>query len=217
MIMRTHAETPSAHLEVIPAVEEQEPTVANLLELYAHDFSEFLGLELGADGRFGYKNFLLYWSEPNRQPFLVRMDGKLAWLVFVKRGSEISANDTAWDMAEFFVVRRYRRRGIGTEIAHKVWRQFPGRWEVRVMQSNHAAHHFSEQLSRYLEVRRSIQFESKKMERFGASSHSNLRIFMSVCLDIPCNTAVTQIPQQTMKQQLKSGCPTSWGRQRENC
>jgi predicted acetyltransferase len=47
-------------------------------------------------------------------------------------------------MAEFFVVRGYRRRGIGTAIAHDVWRRFPGPWEVRVMQANHSALHFWE-------------------------------------------------------------------------
>jgi predicted acetyltransferase len=47
-------------------------------------------------------------------------------------------------MAEFFVVRGYRRRGVGTEIAHEVWRQFPGLWEVRVMETNHSVLHFWE-------------------------------------------------------------------------
>jgi predicted acetyltransferase len=115
-----------------------------LLELYAHDFSEFHHIELGADGRFGYRRLPLYWSEPGRHPFLVRMDGNLAGLVLVKRGSEISGNENVWDMAEFFVVRGYRRRGIGTEIAHEVWRRFPGLWEVRVMKSNGPARHFWE-------------------------------------------------------------------------
>ena len=45
-------------------------------------------------------------------------------------------------MAEFFVVRRYRRRGIGTFVAHQVWRQISGRWEVRVMETNQSAHLF---------------------------------------------------------------------------
>jgi predicted acetyltransferase len=62
----------------------------------------------------------------------------------VKRGSEISGKESVWDMAEFFIVRGYRRRGIGTETAHEVWRQFPGLWEVRVMESNSSAHHFWE-------------------------------------------------------------------------
>ncbi len=143
MIMR-NPEEPSAHLEVVPAAAEQEPIVANLLQLYAHDFSEFHHLELGADGRFVYKELPLYWIEPHRHPFLVRMDDNLAGFVLVKRGSGISGDETVWDMAEFFVVRAYRRHGIGTQIAHEVWRQFPGLWEVRVMQANHAACRFWE-------------------------------------------------------------------------
>ena len=140
--MIKRAEKPSAHIEVIPARPEQESILANLLELYAHDFSEFYGLELGADGRFGYTCLPLYWSEPGRHPFLVWVDGKLAGLVLVKRGSEVSGNEAVWDVAEFFVLRGYRRRGIGTQIAHEVWRRFPGLWEVRVMQSNVPARDF---------------------------------------------------------------------------
>jgi predicted acetyltransferase len=140
--MAKHAAKPSAHIEVLPAAPEQAPILANLLELYAHDFSEFHDIDLEADGRFGYRHLPLYWSEPDRHPFLVRMNGKLAGLVLVKRGSEVSGNETVWDMAEFFVIRRYRRRGVGTHIAHEVWRQFPGAWEIRVMQSNISAYHF---------------------------------------------------------------------------
>ena len=116
--------------------------MANLLELYAHDFSEFFEIELGEDGRFGYKDLPLYFRQPNRRAFLVRVDNKLAGLVLVKRGLGLSAGKIVWDMAEFFVVRRYRRRGIGTYVAHEVWRQVPGLWEVRVMESNHTAHLF---------------------------------------------------------------------------
>jgi predicted acetyltransferase len=131
-------------VEVIPAAAEQERAVENLLELYAHDFSEFHPLEIGATGRFGYPSLPLYWSEPGRYPFLVKMAGNLAGLVFVKRGSEVSGNLAVWDMAEFFVLRGYRRRGVGTQVAHEVWRRFPGPWEVRVMQSNLSAHPFWE-------------------------------------------------------------------------
>ena len=140
--MTERAEKPSAHIEVIPARAEEEPILADLLELYAYDFSEFSDLELGADGRFGYSSLPLYWAEPGRHPFLVRVDGKLAGLVLVKRGSEVSGNEKVWDVAEFFVLRGYRRRGVGTQIAHEVWRRFPGMWEVRVMESNISASDF---------------------------------------------------------------------------
>jgi predicted acetyltransferase len=109
------------------------PIVANLLQLYAHDFSEFHEVELGPDGRFDYAPLPLYWSDPDRHPFLVRMDGNLAGFVLVKNEGRV------WDMVEFFVARGYRRQGIGTAIAHDVFRRFAGPWEVRVMQANRSA------------------------------------------------------------------------------
>lgn len=132
----------SPNLQVIPATAEQAPILANLIELYGHDFSEFHVLNLGEDGRFGYPSLPLYWSEPDRYPFLIRIDGQLAGLAFVKRGSEVSGNRAIWDMAEFFIVRGCRRRGLGIQAACEVWRRFPGSWEVRVLQSNVSALHF---------------------------------------------------------------------------
>ena len=53
--------TPTSRIRVVPATRDQEPILANLLELYIHDFSEILPIELGQDGRFGYKNLSEYW------------------------------------------------------------------------------------------------------------------------------------------------------------
>jgi len=142
--MARHPERSSMHIEVVPTAPDEQGILANLLELYAHDFSEFHEIELGVDGRFGYKNLALYWHEPRRHPFLIKVDGKLAGFVLVKRGSELSNNEIVWDMAEFFVVRGYRRRGVGTFVAHEVWKHLPGQWEVRVMESNDLARRFWE-------------------------------------------------------------------------
>ncbi len=147
-------------IEVVPAAPEQQPILANLLELYAHDFSEFHGIELAEDGRFGYKSLPLYWSEPDRHPFLVKIDGKLAGFALVKKGSEISGRNDVWDMAEFFLARGYRRRGFGTQIASSIWNQLPGAWEVRVMEANvsaldfwgHAVSNFAGELIQPAEV-----------------------------------------------------------------
>jgi hypothetical protein len=83
VIMTKSVEKPFPVLELIPAEREQEPIIANLLELYIHDFSEFNNCELGEDGRFGYRRLPLYWNEPGRHPFLVRIDGKLAGVVLI--------------------------------------------------------------------------------------------------------------------------------------
>jgi predicted acetyltransferase len=130
------------NIEIIPALEEQKSILANLLELYAHDFSEIIDLQLGVDGRFGYKHLPLYWKESDRYPFLIMINGYWAGFVFVRRGSEISDNKDVWDVAEFFVTRGYRRLGIGMKVAHEIWKKFPGKWEVRVIDRNQKAKEF---------------------------------------------------------------------------
>lgn len=136
------AVNPDANIQIIPAGLAQKPVLANLLELYIHDFCDFIDLELRSDGRFGYNELDLYWTDPRRHPFLVHVDGKLAGFALVRGVHNASQATVAWDMAEFFILRSYRRRGIGIRAAHQVFRKFCGNWEVRVMVSNEPASRF---------------------------------------------------------------------------
>jgi predicted acetyltransferase len=131
-------------LELIRAGAEHQSALGNLLEFYIHDFSELVPIDVGDDGRYGYKSLPLYWSDDSRLPFLARFDGKLVGFALVARISSPSGGGKAWDMAEFFVLRRYRHRGIGTELASKVWLHCPGSWQIRVMEKNAMARKFWE-------------------------------------------------------------------------
>jgi predicted acetyltransferase len=129
-------------VEIIPAAAEQEATMANLFELYAHDFSEFVELEIGPDGRFGYEPLSLYWKEAGRHPFLIKASGNLAGFALVREGSLNSGAEDIRDMAEFFIIRGRRRLGIGMKAAHTLWSRFPGKWEIRVRDQNRGAKEF---------------------------------------------------------------------------
>jgi predicted acetyltransferase len=115
--------------------------LANPLELYVHDLSEaFPRVELGPDGRFGYDPLPLYWSEPERRfPFLIRCGERVAGFVLVTRGSPASDDPDVFDVAEFFILRRHRRSGVGRLAAFLVWDRLPGRWIVRVSEANRGA------------------------------------------------------------------------------
>jgi len=131
-------------VEVVHATPEQEPIVANLLELYAYDFSEFHPILPGPDGRFGYKGLSRYWSETDRLPFLLKANGRLAGVALVKRERGVLGTETVWDVAEFFVLRMFRHQGVGGAAAHEIWRRYPGQWQVRIMESNYNGYRFWE-------------------------------------------------------------------------
>ena len=99
---------------------------------------------------------------------------RLAGFVLMKRGSDVTGNTQVWDIAEFFVVRAYRRRGVGTQIAHDIWKRFPGAWEIRVMQANVAALNF---WARAISI-----FTGEAIQSFGVEKdgdHWNLFSFQS--------------------------------------
>lgn len=130
------------NFEVMRASVDQQQVLANLLELYQHDFTEFDDNEVRDDGRFGYDCLPEYWRDERRHPFLIRADGHWAGVALVRRQSHFSGDEDIADMTEFFVMRKYRRHGIGTAAAHQVFALFPGRWEVRVMAANTPAQPF---------------------------------------------------------------------------
>ena len=117
--------------------------LGNLLELYSHELSDvFPSVVLGADGRFGYPQLPLYWSEPSRRfAFLIRVDGQVAGFVLATRGLA-AADPQALDVAEFFVLRRYRRQGFGQLAAELLWCRLPGCWTVRIAEANRIALEF---------------------------------------------------------------------------
>jgi len=123
-------------VELKSVAPDERPILANLYQLYIHDFTDFVDQPLGDDGRFDYDPLPAYWTEPNRFAFLVKAEGRLAGFALVKKGSHFAGDVDVWDMADFFIIRGARRRGIGYAVAETIWRQFSGKWEVRVMTTN---------------------------------------------------------------------------------
>ncbi len=127
------------NLEIVQATIDQKPILANLLELYAYDFTESQSFDIGDHGFYGYEYLPLYWTDLNRIPYLIYVEKKIAGFVLIQKGSPISNDQEVWDISEFFIMRKYKRQGIGTMVAFKIWQQFKGSWQVRVLTENKAA------------------------------------------------------------------------------
>jgi predicted acetyltransferase len=130
------------NIEVTPASVNERPILRHLMELYQYDFSEFDNADLSPMGLFDYPYLDHYWVEPERTPFLVRVDGNLAGFVLVARYNYLTGLKDTWVMAEFFILRKYRRKGIGEHVARFIFEQFPGAWQVGQICENPTASTF---------------------------------------------------------------------------
>mgnify|MGYP003383705155 CR=1 FL=1 len=125
----------TARLQILDARRDQQQIIANLLQLYLYEFSADLKTDVGLDGRFAWDGLEDYWSQDGLHPLLLMVDDKLAGFALVQR---IPAADgtLVWDFEDFFVMARYRRRGLGSDAACQLFDRFRGAWQIRVLASN---------------------------------------------------------------------------------
>lgn len=126
--------TSARDVQVREATLDEKPILCQLLELYEYDFSEFEGTDVGPHGLYGYRFLDHYWTEPDRHPYLIRVDGNLAGFVLVNRHT--FSGEDRWSVAEFFVMRKYRGRGVGALAAAFVFDLHAGAWEVKQVASH---------------------------------------------------------------------------------
>src|SRR3989442_481165 len=115
------------NVEVREARREDPPVLQRLMQLYLYDLGTIDGWDLGDDGLYGIEARIEgFWTDPNRRSFLVRVDGKLAGFALVRDGAHFAGDGTR-EISEFFILRRYRRRGAGERLARRDLAMFPGR------------------------------------------------------------------------------------------
>jgi predicted acetyltransferase len=129
-------------IEVIPVLEAEKTILGNLIELYEYDFSEFQNTDVNSLGLYGYSYLDYYWTENRRFPYFIKVDGKLAGFVMVCGHCYVSKDNETLFMSEFFIMKKYRRNGIGKTVAKEVFNLHKGKWELTIHPKNPVALQF---------------------------------------------------------------------------
>jgi predicted acetyltransferase len=123
--------------------------VRRLVQLYIYDLGG-AHWDVQPNGMFAPPDWhRRFWSGRGRQLFVLRVHGRLAGFAMVRDRAHFAGRATR-EIAEFFVLRKYRRRGVGTRAAAELFRRFPGRWELAELSWNVAAQRFWRRVIRRL-------------------------------------------------------------------
>ena len=126
-------------LSVQKALPSDRLALLRMLELYQHDLSDIWDQELDAQGEYGF-SLDRYWQDAHCHPFVARVHGHYAGFALVDGATKVAP--TGLWMDQFFVLKKYRRAGIGKAIAQHLFAVLPGPWEVGQMTENLAAQRF---------------------------------------------------------------------------
>lgn len=113
----------AVNVELVVVTEEHKDVLASLLQFYRYDFSGIRGYELTPHGTFIYRYLDHYFTEDGREACFITADGQLAGFTMTRR-----IDGSTREVAEFFVVRRHRRHGVGRDAARQMFLRHPGEW-----------------------------------------------------------------------------------------
>ena len=121
---------------------EYKGVIKNLMQFYIYDFTEYVSYDVGADGLFeAYPDLESYFEEENQKfAYIIKKDGRYIGFVLVK--SINSEDKTYFSIAEFFIMKKYRRKGVGKAVAGLVFNLHNGEWEVYQKETNKPAYEF---------------------------------------------------------------------------
>jgi predicted acetyltransferase len=125
--------TPQVRIEQVTPRERD--VLWRYLQFYIYDMSRFTGAQ-PVDGIFPYSRFDAYWGEGERRSaWWAKVGGERAGFALVRFDSA----EARHEVAEFFIVNRWRRRGVGLSFARQLMSQFPGPWKLHQLANNTAA------------------------------------------------------------------------------
>jgi len=125
--------TPQVRIEQVTPRERD--VLWHYLQFYIYDMSRFTGAQ-PVDGVFPYSRFDAYWGEGERRSaWWAKVGGEIAGFALVR----LDAGEGRHEIAEFFIVNRWRRRGIGLSFARQLLTRFPGPWRLHELANNQGA------------------------------------------------------------------------------
>lgn len=164
---------PFASLVISKIGPESDVLLRNLFEHYCHDMSEWFEHDTGADGRYSYDTASVW--EQEYDVYLAKVGDSIAGFALIGSGGEWLGDIGAHDVHEFFIMRKFRRRGVGGNMATFLWNEHPGEWLVRVLEANAPAVNFwrseiaSYSLGSYREEQRTVNGRPWKFFRFAST------------------------------------------------
>ncbi|MEM0966232.1 MAG: GNAT family N-acetyltransferase [Verrucomicrobiota bacterium] len=122
--------------DLVEVPESKKAVLRQLFELYEYELSPYTGHQVNEYGCFGYRYFDNYRTETDRYAYWIMVESRIAGFIMVNSYCEVAKDPNAKTIAEFFVMKTFRRQRIGQRAAVRVFNLFPGTWEIHQFVEN---------------------------------------------------------------------------------
>jgi predicted acetyltransferase len=129
-------------IKLVDSSVADKPVFRKLMQLYRYDMSEFNAEDPDIHGVFDYPYLDHYFTEKgkneeSRIAILIQINDIVAGFALINHYSlVVPQTPTTRNLAEFFIMRKWRRRQIGKMVVKEIFDNYLGQWEIRQERGN---------------------------------------------------------------------------------
>jgi predicted acetyltransferase len=131
-------------MQITKVEQNGKDILRQLITLFLHDLSEFNSdLEINqSNGLFEFDVFEWFFEKEGLTPFFIHEEDKIIGFILLQSGQFSNQEFADYVLNSFFIIKKYRRRGLGKEACKEFFKQFPGRYAISQVKTNTPAIHF---------------------------------------------------------------------------
>lgn len=153
---------------------EQKHVLENLMTLFLHDLSEYADdILIDSDGLHRFDVLDWFFEKEGLTPYFIESEGAILGFILIQSGAYTNPEHADYVLNSYFILKRYRRQGVGSAAAAEFFKQYPGRYCVGQLKKNVPAVRFWKRVYE----RNHLEFREREREEDG---HSLLEQFFSV-------------------------------------
>ena len=112
------------------SIQNDHAMLASLAQFYLYELSEIETMDISNDGRFQHELLKDNVIRPDLAPFVIYAGEQLTGFVLISQQSRLRSHFSGHAIEVIFILRRYRRHGLGRGSVCEIFDRFPGTWEV---------------------------------------------------------------------------------------
>lgn len=134
------------NIKLLRIESKDKSILQNLFQLYLHDITASLPMDVNEHGLFEY-NYLDYYftEERSRYAYLIYIDNKIGGFVLIDDDFMVldkQKNVPCYNLSEMFILNSYKKQGYGEFVAKQIFDMYKGNWEIRPVPRSDGARRF---------------------------------------------------------------------------
>lgn len=156
------------NIEIKKVESKDKSVLQNLFQLYMHDITKDLPMDVTSHGLFEYNEIDEYFTQEGHYAYFIYVDENIAGFVMIDNSFMVlDAKEDCYDLSEMLILNAYKGKGIGKKVAFEIFDMHRGDWEVKPIPRSESADLFWERvISKYTNENYKVEFPKPKRKAF---------------------------------------------------